>query len=518
MADGGAGAGRGRGRGRQAISTPRRRRRRSFSQSRSRTPPGAPLQLPVSRDREAREGGVRLRGRPPPPPASWGRPLGSMQARPPRTSSPPPASRPTFAAGGLPAPPSPPPPPTPPGPPRDLPVWGVPARGSRTGDHINELRRRMKRKGLPLGSERARRRRIEDVFPPESSILEAAARPLLSSYVGRRPFDGTSYSAAAASAAQPGPPSLLGDLQEGVYFMVTTFLDTSALCAVDAVSKQQRVMNSGKCGRWRSLGMEVFHGTELDAAFEEVEPHQLSRGSASEGSLKRSRFDWKGRYARYRAELPTFRAPFVGSEINNVTHPDEVAYCACRLRNDRLAASNEAGVYIEVEVNRNPDNLSLAVVDFEDGGRSSVTFSPDTGAVIRERKVRELPRKVQGAYIQPLATTPPGRRFEGSIGLYMRNGHLAFFRKCVVRGSGDAQPEVGPWECTGFVIDMSWTEGQRLTPCLAFRDEGVYRVRIVKVSSVPPQMPERSRLAFEASNWSSLDWEAGQPADDATMA
>ena len=35
------------------------------------------------------------------------------------------------------------------------------------------------------------------------------------------------------------------------------------------------------------------------------------------------------------------------------------------------------GVYLEVEVNENPDNLSLVVVDFDDGERSSVTFSPD---------------------------------------------------------------------------------------------------------------------------------------------
>ena len=67
---------------------------------------------------------------------------------------------------------------------------------------------------------------------------------------------------------------------------------------------------------------------------------------------------------------------------------------------------------------RTEDNLSLAVVDFESGGRSSVrfdwqisrqsvhfpqccmsrlslkrrTFSPDTGAVIREKKLRESPR------------------------------------------------------------------------------------------------------------------------------
>merc|ERR1712228_149009 len=104
------------------------------------------------------------------------------------------------------------------------------------------------------------------------------------------------------------------------------------------------------------------------------------------------------------------------------------------------------------EVIQNPDNLSLAVVDFEAGGHSSVTFSPDTGAVIRERKVREVPRKVEGSYIQPLEATLPGCRFEGSIGLYLYAGHLAFFRRCL---SNTVAQEPGRWESTGFVMDLS---------------------------------------------------------------
>merc|ERR1719440_90161 len=145
---------------------------------------------------------------------------------------------------------------------------------------------------------------------------------------------------------------------------------------------------------------------------------------------KLARFDWKDRYRRFLSEVSTFRPPFGGTEITTVRHPDEVAYCRCRLRTDLLDVEVENGVYLEIEVLTNPDNLSLAVVDFDAGGRSSVTFSPDTGAVIRERKVREAPRKVEGSYIQPLSTTPPGRRFEGSMGLYLHGGHLAFFRRC----------------------------------------------------------------------------------------
>jgi hypothetical protein len=233
---------------------------------------------------------------------------------------------------------------------------------------------------------------------------------------------------------------------------------------------------------------------ERDGVFE------LERGR------KHARVDWKGRYARFRTEVPAFRPPF-GTAIGTVMNPDEVAYSRCRLRTDLLTESMEHGVYIEVEVLTNPDNLSLAVVDFEAaGGRSSVTFSPDTGAVIRERKVREAPRKVEGAYIQPLSTTPAGSRFEGSIALYLHRGHLAFFRRCA------RESELGPWESTGFISDLTWAEGKRITPCLAFRDEGDYQVRVARVGSEPPLSPERTSVAYDES-WSGLDWEAGQTPD-----
>eukprot|EP00933_Yihiella_yeosuensis_P078275 TRINITY_DN89572_c0_g1_i1.p1 TRINITY_DN89572_c0_g1~~TRINITY_DN89572_c0_g1_i1.p1 ORF type:complete len:220 (+),score=37.20 TRINITY_DN89572_c0_g1_i1:38-661(+) len=204
----------------------------------------------------------------------------------------------------------------------------------------------------------------------------------------------------------------------------------------------------------------------------------------------------------------------------------------------------------------------MAVVDFEAGGCSSVTFSPDTGAVIRERKVREAPRKVEGAYIQPLPTVPPSRPFHGFMGLYLHRGRLAFFRRCEQeraegqpptpttaasdtsisspsqdsamsnspparaprpsfrsrRGDlGKQQPEFAPWETTGFVSDLEWAEGRRLTPCLAFRDEGDYRVRVVAVGATPPISAEkaattgseRTTTAAGGSSWSGFDWEVG---------
>lgn len=250
-------------------------------------------------------------------------------------------------------------------------------------------------------------------------------------------------------------------------------------------------------GPWFTIGEQTYHGMELDAvsgfqSFEQVRP------GSSEG--------WKARNATFSRATPHFSSPFTGSEILRVDSPDEVAYCRCRLRTDLLAQRPERGIYVEVEVAANADNLSLAVVDFEGGGRSSVTFSPETGAVLRERKVRESPRAIEGTYIHLLPPAAQGRRFEGTMGLFLRGGHLAFFRRWrsgTVTGEGQP-PAMGAWETTGFCTDLKWAQGPRLSLCLAFRDSGPYRVRISKVGSEPPLVPPPSADAYQESKWSLL--------------
>eukprot|EP00434_Breviolum_minutum_P035783 symbB.v1.2.031686.t1/scaffold3704.1/size51685/1 len=177
-------------------------------------------------------------------------------------------------------------------------------------------------------------------------------------------------------------------------------------------------------GPWQRLGSEMFSGLEL-------EEEGTFQGDPCADHGRAARVDWRGRFAHFRWAAPSFRAPFAGPEIHCVEQADEIAYCRCRLRADILARRLDVGIYLEVEVFTNPDNVSLAVVDFEAGGCSSVTFSPDTGAVIRERKVREVPRKVEGAYIQPLTTITAGQGFEGCMGVYLGAGNLAFFRSYV---------------------------------------------------------------------------------------
>lgn len=297
------------------------------------------------------------------------------------------------------------------------------------------------------------------------------------------------------------PSAALQNLEDGPYFVVLSFLDANSLAAADAACQTFRTLNMLAGGPWQDLGTELFRGLEL-----EDEGTFQGEGPCADPDCA-ARVDWRGRFARFRWALPSFRAPFNGPEIHCVEQADEIAYCRCRLRADILSRYLNTGIYLEVEVITNPDNVSVAVVDFEAGGCSSVTFSPDTGAVIRERKVREVPRKVEGAYIQPLATITAGQGFEGCMGVYLSGGNLAFFRRHYRHGD-DNQVSLGPWETTGFVTDLSWAEGARLTPCLAFRNEGSYRVRMVCVGHSPPILPEKNTAAFEEGNWSSLDWDA----------
>jgi len=353
--------------------------------------------------------------------------------------------------------------------------------------------------------------------------FQAAARPLYSSGGNCRQL--RSEPGAATIEASGEDHAFLAELAEGPYFVIAVMLDATTLCQTDVLNRMFYALNRAQIGPWRALGAKTFDGLELeqDGLFEQPTSCLDERDDcimngrwrhlASVNSRKRSCIDWKGRFRRFCADVPTFCEPFHGSQITSVSHPDEVAYFRCRLCTDILDESCTHGVYMEVEVLLNPDNLSMAVVDFEAGGCSSVTFSPDTGAVIRERKVREAPRKVEGAYIQPLSTLPPGRRFHGIMGLYLYSGSLAFFRRCA-NVLHEGALEMGPWETTGFVSDLSWAEGRRLTPSLAFRGEGEYSVRILRVDNQPPLSVGRPSAELHSNvGWSGFDWEVGEHDD-----
>lgn len=336
--------------------------------------------------------------------------------------------------------------------------------------------------------------------------------------------------AAAVAAVAPLPFSVFAD---GPYLVVASWLDAKDLARTDAACRLLRSLNAQPFGPWQSVGDAAFFGMELDMGGGFL---PFEGDSSSKTLSKRSQKNWKNHYKLFHTEAPTFSHPFSGNEIKLVEHPDEVAYCRCRLRTDQLDARDDRGVYVEVEIRANADNLSLAVVDFEGGGRSSVTFSPETGAVLRERKVRESPRAIEGTYIHLLPAAPPGHRFEGVMGLYLRNGHLAFFRRWFVAPAVERSPREGdeaaedgeegvnasaaaaepaapvasvdgaepPWETTGFCTDLKWASGQRLSLCLAFRDDGQYNVHIARVSRNPPIMPAKSDAAYQDGKWNHL--------------
>lgn len=288
--------------------------------------------------------------------------------------------------------------------------------------------------------------------------------------------------------------SLLDSLATGPYLCIASYLDAFDLCQVDAACRQFRGLNNLTAGPWHALGNRAYYGMEL-----EVVGGFRCFGHVRAGHAE----NWKARYDLFRRSTAGFSSPYLGREILQVDGPDEVAYCRCRLRTDLLALQPDVGIYVEVEVSANADNLSLAVVDFEGGGRSSVTFSPETGAVLRECKVRETPRAIEGKYIHLLPPAAVGRRFQGSMGLYLRGGHLAFFRRWRPEAPGRVTKE-GAWETTGFCTDLKWSHGERLSLCLAFRDSGPYRVSISKVGTEVPLVPQPSAKAYQESKWKRL--------------
>lgn len=315
----------------------------------------------------------------------------------------------------------------------------------------------------------------------------------------------------ASSASSPVPPSanfgLLG-LLDDVYMVAVQLLDADALRSLDAACRQLRVRNNSDTGSWHTLGMTHFRGLKVGTGgFFDAEPCV----GIGPPQCKRARLDWKLRYGEFGRALFRFSAPFDGTQISNVHRDEAVADLSCRLSTDPTEAS---GIYLELEVSKNPDNLSLAVQDdIEEGAprRGSLTFSPDTGAVIRERIVRDWPRKCEGAYIQPLPFIQGSSSFLGFIGLFLHRGQIAFFRRAIIQAAEGKEPVLGPWECTGFVSDFTaWAKGRWLTPCVAFRKSGDYAVTIKGTSRVPPIAREQwaSRAIWIVSDWTPQDWEA----------
>ena len=100
---------------------------------------------------------------------------------------------------------------------------------------------------------------------------------------------------------------------------------------------------------WRELGKKAFAGIELD--------------EAGTFGLNVAKADWKQRYKHFKFEASKFRHPFASAEITNIENDDEVAYFGWGFRVDQLGEHPGQGIYLEVEVTANSDNLSISIVD-----------------------------------------------------------------------------------------------------------------------------------------------------------
>merc|ERR1719428_472395 len=291
------------------------------------------------------------------------------------------------------------------------------------------------------------------------------------------------------------------------YTVLASMMSERDLCSVDETCRLLRRLNCA-CGPWHVLGVAAFKGVELETegGFDTLEEQGLHR------------VDWKRRFQLFRTEAPKFRPPFEGTEITEVQDDDDVAHFKCKLRTDLLSRCTDGGVYLEAEVASNADNVSLSVVD-EEGGMSSatftnVTFSPELGAVIKEKIIQDAPRKLKCVYYHPLK--PRQAPFEGRMGLFVCNGHIAFFRRYSWESAETQGPGVtrwcgndeNAWETTGFVSDLTWAKDRKLTPCVAFRNGGSYRVKVVRMDSRPPIWPDKATGAYEESNWSTFIWDS----------
>jgi len=317
---------------------------------------------------------------------------------------------------------------------------------------------------------------------------------------------------APASSSTCAPTPGFADLAEGPYSVMTAMLDARSLCALDAACSSFQTANRERNGPWETLGERSFRGVVLQQGrFCEVDREVGA--------------DWKQRFRKFVVETHSFAFPFSGSDITVVTSPDEVAYFQCHLCPLAFSRSADVSFYLEIAVQENPGSFSLALVadDGEDDDTSSelcssVTFSPDTGTVIREQQSSDSPDSITGDYIQMLPSKNPEKPFQGHVGLYLQGDRLSFLRWCV---QADAHMEHAVpedtrdvhrsretdrgWECTGFVSDLSWASGRLLRPCLAFCHKGTHEIRIAHVGRHPPVMP-RSLDLPGPSRWTSFDW------------
>ena len=203
-----------------------------------------------------------------------------------------------------------------------------------------------------------------------------------------------------------------------------------------------------------------------------------------------------GTYRELLYETTLFRDPHGTNSLGFIYTGEEVAYFKAGIRLDSVTE----GILIEVWVHFESNSLSISFVDFDGKGSSSVTFSPNEGFVIKERKLLMDSNTVDGQYAECMSPSPKfGKRKTGArIGMYLdRNLGIEFFRSTTKRRI----------ETTGIISDCSWVHGGVVTPCVSFSGPGKYDVRIetMRVMNRPKSWP-RLKKTEQSYEWKNTSW------------
>jgi len=219
--------------------------------------------------------------------------------------------------------------------------------------------------------------------------------------------------------------------------------------------------------------------------------------------------------AGYVGMMHTFRWPYQDSEREvRVRSSSTVAYMNFVIDLQTLLASESLvgkdplrnGVYVEIITFDLDDLISLSLVDFDGGGRASVTFNADMGTVVSEENITPPSadiKVVKGEYCNVLsrAETSSSRSKPGNIAVFVSvTGNVTFYRR---------RAGVDSWESTNIVNNcLDWVTGRELvTPCVAFGAPGTYKMEIVRVASILPLYAEKAKMPHtEQIKWTAVGW------------
>jgi hypothetical protein len=239
---------------------------------------------------------------------------------------------------------------------------------------------------------------------------------------------------------------------------IASFLEPLSLAStLDCASRRLRISVSD-CQVWRDVYTNESYPYALLQQF-------LSR-----------RGEPRCMYSGFRNYISGFRTSVPTNKIVETGDDRDVVYMNAVINVQRLnGMGSDSGVYMEVSVYNRSDHMSFCLVDFEGNGTSSITFSPDAGAVIKE--TRSPDDGISGDYTAALrrrkhfGVTSPSKAaifISTQVGIVF----MRFFE--------------GNWESTGPVANLEWASGGVITPCVAFRDAGRYEVKIERVCICKP--------------------------------